>query len=263
MAISETYNLDCLEAMRAMPNNAFDLAIVDPPYGIGEDGRKTASRALLSNGMVRPKVDPRNGRVDYIQPKAYKLGNWDDSPPSQEYFSELLRVARVAIIWGENYMQFADKHHSSGRIIWDKVNSGSDQSDCEIAWTNAHTSVRQIEFMWSGHMQGLSLQSGRTQQGNKQLNEKRIHPTQKPVALYKWLLTNYAKQGDTILDTHLGSGSSRIAACDLGFDFTGYELDKDYFDAQEARFANHIAQPKLWEPQVVPVTQNQMFAQAA
>lgn len=234
---SEAYNRDCLEAMREMPDKAFDLAIVDPPYGLGE-GTKHLSR--------QQPVRQRNGS-DLPVLSLHTAKDWDTEQPPQVYFDELFRVSRKHIIFGENYLQFSQKHSSSGRIFWDKINGSNDFSDGEMAWTNLFTSIRQYRFLWNGMIQGTPVRPT-YQQGNKQLNEKRIHPTQKPVALYKWLLTNYAKPGQTILDTHLGSGSSRIAAYDLGFDFTGYELDKDYFEAQEQRFARHIAQPKLFTP---------------
>lgn len=133
-------------------------------------------------------------------------------------------------------------------IVWDKKNGNNGYADCELAWTSFTSAVRMFAYQWHGMLQE-----------NMANKEQRIHPTQKPVALYKWLLTNYAKPGNTILDTHLGSGSSRIAAYDLGFDFTGYELDADYFDAQEKRFANHIAQAKLFDAPVLETVEQSKF----
>lgn len=230
--ISNVYNADCLEAMRAMPDKAFDLAIVDPPYGIGESGSTNKSRAVLA---ISRDYKPFAGA--------------DLEPPSVEYFAELRRVSRNQIIWGANHFITRINADSSCWIVWDKENGLTDFADCEMAWTSFLTAVRRFKFTWHGMIQG-----------NMANKEQRIHPTQKPVALYKWLLTNYAKPGETILDTHLGSGSSRIAAYDLGFDFTGYELDKDYFEAQEQRFANHIAQPKLWQPETQPAIQGELLA---
>jgi site-specific DNA-methyltransferase (adenine-specific) len=238
--LSEAHNSDCLAAMREMPDKCFELAIVDVPFGLNE-GKKHATRTI--------RCKQRNGsflNVPFIHTKK----DWDESQPSQLYFNELFRVSRKQIIFGENYLQFDQKAESSGRIFWDKLTSG-DFSHGELMWTNLFSSIRRVVFMWSGFNQGISLETPFTQQGNKRLNEKRIHPVQKPVVLYSWLLTNYAKTGDRILDTHLGSGSSRIAAYDLGFDFVGYELDKDYFETQEARFKTHCAQPKLFVPEVV------------
>lgn len=248
MPISLVENRDCLEAMAEMPDKAFDLAIVDVPFGLGE-GKKHTSRSGL--------VKQRNGSFLLVPPK-HQEKDWDACAPTQTYYDRLFRVCRRHIIFGENYLQFNQKASSTGRIFWDKLTTG-DFSDGEMLWTNLFSSVRQVRFMWSGFNQGISLETPHIQQGNKRLNEKRIHPTQKPVALYKWLLTNYAKPGDTILDTHLGSGSSRIAAYDLGFDFVGYELDKDYFEAQERRFADHIAQPKLFVPEQAVIEQPPMF----
>jgi len=213
---SIVYNQDCLEAMRQMPDKAFDLAICDPPYGININ---TSGRLVKERGW------------------AYK--DWDSAPPSAQYFAELRRVSANQIIWGGNYFELGP---TRCYLIWDKEQpEGVSFASAELAWTSFNQSTK----TWYHRAIG---------------GEKRIHPTQKPVALYRWLLTNYAKPGDTILDTHLGSGSSRIAAYDLGFDFTGYELDKDYFEAQEQRFANHIAQARLFDaPVLETVEQNNLF----
>lgn len=229
---SVVYNSDCLEAMRVMPDKAFDLAIVDPPYGIGESGgKRREGPQSFAKGLVS---------VNYT--KKY----WDIAPPTSEYFTELFRISQNQIIWGGNYFPLPP---TPCVLVWDKkTNDGSDFADCELAWASFKTAVRKFKYDWVGF--GYI---------NNPAGERKIHPTQKPVALYKWLLTNYAKPGNTILDTHLGSGSSRIAAYDLGFDFTGYELDADYFDAQEKRFANHIAQPKLFAPTPIIETQGAMF----
>lgn len=233
MPTSEVFNIDCMEAMAQYPDKYFELAIVDPPYGIKADRsfvRKT------------PAIDPRNGRKIITKPK--KIGFWDNERPDKNYFDELIRVSKNQIIWGGNY--FADLLlPKSCWIVWDKVNGNSDQADCELAWTSFNKAVRQIRFMWC-IAQGKSISEGHIAQGNNKLWEKKYHPTQKPIALYKWLLTNYAKPGDKILDTHLGSGSSRIAAYDMGFDFVGYELDKDYYLAQEKRFNDFKKQLKLF-----------------
>lgn len=229
---SETYNMDCLEAMRQMADKSFSLAIVDPPYGIGEDGSNNHTRTKLA---VAQNYKPYSGN--------------DKEPPSADFFYELWRVSVNQIVFGANHFISRLPFDSPCWIVWDKQNGASDFADCELAWTSFDTSVRKFDFRWAGMLQG-----------NMANKEDRIHPNQKPAALYRFLLSTYAKQGDTILDTHLGSGSSRIAAYDLGFDFTGYELDKDYFDAQEKRFANHIAQPKLFEAPA-PI-QESMFATA-
>lgn len=224
--LNAAYNMDCMDAMRAMPDGAFDLAIVDPPYFSGPERRGYYGSRVSKIGVHR----------DYPISPAWKI-------PGQAYFYELRRVAKRYIVWGCNYFDYV---FASGRIVWDKCNGDSSFSDCEIAATNCHDSVRLFRYMWNGMLQGKSIAEGFVQQGNKALNEQRIHPTQKPVALYTWLLQRYAKPGWKILDTHLGSGSSRIAAYDLGFDFAGYEIDPHYFAAQEKRFADHTAQMTLF-----------------
>ena len=215
--MTAAYNLDCMEAMRGMPDKAFELAVVDPMYGIGENGSKARSRCNLVRCL------------DY-QPV-------DDTPPGAEYFSELFRVSRNQIIWGANHLIAAFPKNSPCWIVWDKLNGATNYADCELAWTSFPGGVRKFEYLWAGMRQQV--------QGAG--HEYRIHPCQKPVALYRWIFSRYARPGDRILDTHLGSGSSRIAAYDAGLDFVGFEQDKHYFDAQEARFAAHAAQYTLFE----------------
>jgi len=236
-----------MDYMRTLPDKAFDIAICDPPYGIGDDGRKHKGRIFRKDGTAILKKDPRNGSVIRIKAQKYKLNSgYDNSQPEQSYFDELIRVSKHQIIWGENYIDFNQKSKSSGRIVWDKVNGESDQSDCEIAWTSKHISVRIFSYMWSGMLQGKSANEGKLSQGNKLLCEERIHPNHKPVILYKWLLKNYAKEGDKILDTHAGSFSIGIACHDYGFDLVGCELDNDYYEAALKRFNNHKSQTKLF-----------------
>lgn len=226
MAESIVYNMDCMEAMRQMPDKCFDLAVVDPPYFSGPEKR----------GYYGSKESKIGVHRDYpISP------SWE--VPGEEYFSELIRVSKHYIVWGCNYFDF---RFPSGRIVWDKCNATSSFSDCELAATNAHNSTRLFRFMWNGMMQGKSITEGNVMQGNKQKNEVRVHPTQKPVLLYAWIFQKYTKPGDKIIDTHLGSGSSRIAAYDAGLDFTGFEIDKEYFGLQEERFAAHTAQCSLF-----------------
>ena len=226
MAEQIALNMDCMAYMRTLPDKAFDLAIADPPYFSGPERR----------GYYGCKVSSIGVRREYpISPK------WDI--PTAEFFKELERVAKKYIVWGCNYFDYV---FAPGRIVWDKCNGESSFSDCEIAATNCHDSVRLFRYMWCGMMQGKSIKDGGTQQGNKTLNEKRIHPTQKPVVLYEWLIQKYAKPGWKLLDTHLGSGSSRIAAHDLGFDFVGCEIEPTYFQLQEERFEEHTAQMNLF-----------------
>jgi len=218
---SMVYNTDCLEAMRAMPDKAFDLAIVDPPYS-----------QVWGN-----LADITSGRTDKLKDFFDEARKWD-TKPTQEYFDELKRVTERQIIFGWNY--FTEELGSTNDlIVWDKQITGN-------------------KFFLRFEMIYCSFNvSDIVSLSNSKLNK--VHPTQKPVALYRWLLTNYAKPCDTILDTHLGSGSSRIAAYDLGFDFTGYELDKDYFEAQEVRFADHIAQARLFDDPVLETVEQDIL----
>ena len=161
--------------------------------------------------------------------------DWDNTIPSQEFFDELRRVSKNQIIWGANYFGL-----QGGMIVWDKINGNSDQYDCEIAYQSFNKRTDLVHYMWNGMFQGKycgrDIRQAAMQQGNKALNEKRIHPTQKPVILYEWLLNNYAKKGDRIFDPMMGSQSSRIAAYRLGFDYVGCELDKEYYDKGCTRF---------------------------
>lgn len=211
MSESVAENRCCMEAMAGMPDKAFDLAIVDPPYGIG-----------LAANPIR---------------QMHAVKSWDKEIPTKEYFNELRRVSADQIIWGGNFFPLPP---TQNLIVWDKKQPFDfSLAMCEMAWCSIQRPSKIFRFAPMG--------------GDK------IHPTQKPVALYKWLLTNYAKPGDRVLDTHLGSGSSRIAAYDLGFDFYGTELDADYFEAQERQFAAHVAQPKLWEPRPATMEQGSLI----
>jgi len=200
-------NVDCMEYMATLPDKAFDLAIVDPPYGIG-----------ISSNPVRQQHDKKQ---------------WDNAIPKADYFSQLMRVSKNQIIWGGNY--FLDYLGASqGFVIWDKVQPQDfSLAMCEFAWSSIQSPAK----MWKRSVLA---------------ERNKIHPTQKPVALYKWLLANYAKKGDKILDTHLGSGSSLIAAYDLGFSFTGIEIDEDYFNAMLDRFERHKRQQNFFidEPDI-------------
>ena len=216
--MTEAYNSDCMAAMAQMKDNEFDLAIVDPPYGIGYSEIKHPDRPTR-------KWNNPNSQV-------YKDFN-DNTQPTAKYFEELFRISKNQIIWGAN--NFDNIPKSGGWVVWNKMVDEKERlSMAELAWTSFSKKIMLFNYLWAGFKKAKQV--------------KRIHPTQKPVALYKWLLKNYAKEGDRILDTHLGSGSSRIAAHDMGFDFVGYEIDKDYFDAQEKRFANHIKQGNLFDP---------------
>ena len=195
------YNQDCLEAMKEMKDNQFDLAIVDPPYGIDINS---------------------SGRLGHYGGKGKK---WDKATPSQQYFDEIERVSKNQIIWGGNYFNLPPTRCF---LIWDKQQPHNVSfASCEYAWTSFNLSAKTF-YMRPQNADNI-----------------RIHPTQKPVKLYEWLLMNYAKEGDTILDTHLGSGSIAIACHNLGFDLTGYEIDKEYFDASIKRLQQHKSQLRI------------------
>ena len=206
----ELLNIDCLEYMKTQPDKSFDLAVVDPPYGIGADGGTGTS----NKGVVK------------------KYNQVWDSPPSQWYFSELKRVSMNQVIWGANYFE----NLSGGRIVWDKDNTGN-FSDCEIAYQSFSIGIRKFRFRWNGMLQ--------EDMKNK---EKRIHPTQKPIALYNWIFTSYATKGQRVLDTHLGSGSIAISAFYHGLDFVGCEIDKEYYNNAFQRFGEVTRQGQLFEP---------------
>lgn len=211
------YNADCMQGMKEFPDGYFDLAIVDPPYGIKQGGSTNHTRSVLATSKKYHAFD-------------------DEQAPSAEYFSELFRVSRNQIIFGANH--FIDKIPipSSCWIVWDKENGKNDFADCELAWTSFNKAIRKFSFRWQGMLQG-----------DMKHKEKRIHPTQKPVALYKWILLNYANSGDKILDTHVGSASSLVACEDLGFDYVGFEIDKTYYELGLERLANHNSQVRLTE----------------
>ena len=213
------YNQDCMEAMKEMSDNQFDLAIVDPPYGIGFGEFNRTNKDSFGNRFKANK---------------YKQGDWDNEIPRDEFFYEVIRVSNNQIIWGGNYFPCLWKKGCRGFIFWYKGNPVPNFSDGELAWTSFNKVAKQFDYRYYGGLEGKTSAS------------KKIHPTQKPVALYEWLLMNYAKEGDKILDTHLGSGSIAIACHNLGFELTGYEIDKEYFEAAKKRIEQHKQQGRLW-----------------
>ena len=216
----QLFNQDCMTAMKDMKDNEFELAICDPPYGIGFDGDKFAD-------LHRKPQKTWKGS----KPKGYKNKSWDKKRPPKEYFQELIRVSKNQIIWGGNY--FADLLEPSGSwIVWNKKVKMPTFSDGELAWCSINNSVKIFDFLWAGYAKAEPCD--------------RIHPTQKPISLYIWLLSNYAKKGWKILDTHLGSGSIAIACHDMKFDLTGYEIDEEYYEAALQRLQNHQKQLKLF-----------------
>lgn len=232
--ISETHNTDCLEYMKTIPDGFFDWAVVDIEYCIG-----------ASKPSIKPnKVTQNNGKVLSVKQSNYKHSDWDFQKSSPEYFKELFRISKKQIIFGGNYYGL-----EGGYLVWDKLNGSSDQYGCELAWLSFTKRTDIVYYMWAGMMQGeyigKDLRKALRQKGNKKLNEKRIHETQKPVCLYEWMIDEYEIKGK-VFDSHLGSGSNRIANHNRGNDFYACEIDTEKFNAQELRFQNEIIlQPKL------------------
>ena len=206
------YNEDCLQAMKAMQDNEYDLAIVDPPYGI----------------------DAVNSLNTVTGGKKHTAKDWDKETPTKEYFDELFRVSKNQIIWGANY--FMDKMPLPTKcwVVWDKNNGESSFADGELAWTSFDKNVSIIKSHWCGS--AAKWETG----------QNKIHPTQKPEKLYRWLLEKYAEKGNKILDTHLGSGSIANACWDMGYDLDAYEIDKEYYNKTCKRFEVHSKQMQLW-----------------
>jgi len=212
MPISEVHLIDCMEYMATCKDKQLDLAIVDPPYGIGFGDYERGSSGI--------KVKER-----YTKTEKKK---WDNNVPNDEYFKELFRISKNQIICGGNYFNLPP---TQGFVFWYKKNPVPNFADGEYIWTSFQVPAKCFNYMYYGN---INTESDRT------------HPTQKPINLYKWLLKNYAKEGDTIFDSHMGSQSSRIACYEGGFDFVGCELDKDYFDAGCKRFEIYKLQLKLF-----------------
>ena len=231
------YNMDCMEGMKEFPDNYFDLAIVDPPYGDGGGSFKSSDGTRFGERFDRYKTVGGGGRHHtFGARKKYatytnrrnmgseirkKIVAWDVAP-EQEYFDELFRISRNQIIWGGNYFQLPP---SRGFLIWRKINvpQNFSMAMAEYAWMSFQQNAKVFDYSAVGQ-------------------EGRFHPTQKPVALYKWILTNYAKQGDKILDTHVGSASSLIACYDMGFDYVGFEIDEEYYKQAMQRLEEEMAQ---------------------
>lgn len=230
------YNMNCMEGMKQFPDKFFDLAIVDPPYGINVAHHKNG--AIVGGGKR-----PFGGRSSYnvwgkhkseSEPKFYHTFD-DDAPPDEGYFKELERVSKNRIICGGNFMlDFLGK--ASCIIVWDKGRRNMDQADCEIAWTDLKGQSRIFNWKWNGMFQ--------EDMKNK---ENRIHPTQKPVALYEWLLNKYAQEGDVILDTHVGSASSLIACHRTNHKFVGFEIDETYYKMAKKRLDAEMAQMNIFD----------------
>jgi site-specific DNA-methyltransferase (adenine-specific) len=207
---NKVYLEDCTEALKRFSDGYFDIAVVDPPYGIG------ANKMQLGNG----KKKIYRGEAD-----------WDNAIPTAEYWEQLFRVSKNQIVWGGNYMT-EYLNPTSAWLFWDKGTGENDFADGELAWTSYNGALRKITKSWVG--------------ANAKDGLERIHPTQKPIYLYDWIFNRFAKEGNLILDTHVGSGSSRIAAHKHKLDFVGFEIDKGYFEAQEKRFNAVISQQTLF-----------------
>lgn len=246
MPISEVYNMDCVVGMKSYPDKFFDLAIVDPPYGIdGNSHRKNKSRGRLAKS------------------KNYHMALWDQHVPNDEYFIELFRVSKHQLIFGGNYFKQLGEPfktprrdqinewlrlYKKGWVAWDKCNGTTGFNDYELIWTSFKRMASFIYmYMWNGFMQGRSPEKGHEMNPFKKQNEIRIHPAHKPVNLYKYLLTEFGQSRKKILDTHMGSQSSRIAAHEMGFDYYGYELDKQYFADGSKRFKELTAQIQMFK----------------
>lgn len=204
---------DCLEKMKELPDKSVDCVITDPPYGIGESLGKNITRENLA------------------KPNDYGYKTWDVTKPSGEYFKEIMRVSRNQIIFGGNYFNLPP---SSCWLVWDKENGNNDFADCELAWTSFNTAVRLFRYRWAGMLQG-----------NMRHKEKRTHPTQKPVSLMKWIVQNYTKSNDLVLDPFMGSGTTGVACVQLKRRFIGIEKDEDYFHIAEKRITEWEKQERL------------------
>lgn len=212
---SVVYNEDCVEGLKRFSDKHFDLAIVDPPYGIG-----AGSKSFINRNTANKRAE-----------KFYKDNDWDKCTPEAEYWQELMRVSKNWIVWGGNYFtQYLPPARCF--IVWDKKTGVNSYADCELALTNIDSNARIITKFWLG--------------AHAQDDDGRIHPTQKPIMVYDFIYQNYAKEGYKILDTHLGSGSNRISAQKNGFNFTGFEIDKDYYEAQEKRFKDFVSQLRMF-----------------
>jgi site-specific DNA-methyltransferase (adenine-specific) len=213
--LSLVFNEDCVSGMKRFSDGHFDLAIVDPPYGIG-----AGSKSFINRNTANARAE-----------KFYKDNDWDKNRPAPEYWKELFRVSKNWIVWGGNYFtQYLPPARCF--IVWDKKTGENSYADCELALTNIDSNARIITKFWLG--------------AHAQDDDGRIHPTQKPIMVYDFICQNYTQPGFKILDTHLGSGSSRIACEKAGLDFVGFELDTDYFLAQEKRFKDHLVQGRLF-----------------
>jgi len=211
--LNKIYCMDCLEGMKEIPDKSIDLVITDPPYGIKENNEHNLTRG------------------DLAKPTDYGHYDWDNQPAGKEHFDEIFRISKNQIIFGGNYFTLPP---SPCWIVWDKDNGGNDFADCELAWTSFKMAVRKFKWRWNG-----MLQEDPTHK------EERVHPTQKPVKLFEWIIKNYAKEGDVICDPFFGSGACLVAAVRMGHSFIGFEKEQSYYDAAQIRIKNAQGQGKI------------------
>jgi len=246
MRNQKLYRMPCMEKMAEQPDKSFDLGSADPPYfkGLGKNG----SYRSAAGQLVKRKRTYKN-----------PCAQWDNEIPTEEFFIELQRISYDQIIWGANYFDFIGPvhktprrgkefddwllSHPTGWIVWDKCNGASDFNDYELAWTSFDMPTIVFKFLWNGMIQGKSLKEPTVQQGNKKLNQKRIHPTQKPVQLYQFLFT--LRKFKSIFETHAGSFSAGIAAFDLSIPMVACELKYSYYMDAKKRYKNHTKQLSL------------------
>lgn len=217
---SEVYLMDCIQGMKHYPDKWFDLAVVDPPYGI------SASNDARGN--------TKYGKAAATS-KSYGKKDWDNEPPPLEYFVELFRVSKEQIIWGANHFISRMPYDASCWLVWDKDNGDNGYADCELAWTSFDKAVRKVKYRWHGMIQQ-----------NMKNKEERMHPTQKPVGLYDFIYEKFAEAGMKVLDTHLGSQSSRISANKYQLNFVGFETDEEYFNKGNKRYDDFVSQTRLF-----------------
>jgi len=211
LELNRIYQGDCLPLMKEIPDKSIDLVITDPPYGIGEAAGKNKNRSGPAFGKPGSWVDSKD----------YGTLNWDNTPATNEQIKEIFRISKNQIIFGGNYFTLPP---SPCWIVWDKDNGGNDFADCELAWTSFKSAVRKFTYKWNGMLQE-----------DMNHKEERIHPTQKPVKLFEWIIKNYAKEGDVICDPFFGSGSCLVACVRMGHPFIGFEKEQSYFDAAQIR----------------------------
>jgi len=231
LELNRIYNMDCLPAMREIPDKSIDLVITDPPYGIGEASGKNHTRGSAPNSQKWKGSKNTTGAG--VPSTIFEAKEWDNSVPTAEYFQEIFRISKNQIIFGGNFFVLPP---SPCWIVWDKINGETDFADAELAWASFKSAVRIFQFRWNGMLQE-----------DMSHKEERVHPTQKPVKLFEWIIKNYAKEGDVICDPFFGSGSCLVACVRMGHQFIGFEKEQTYFDAAQIRIKKAQEQGKISE----------------